>query len=474
MMFDDLGTVLTSTSLVALATGITAVATSRFRIVVSTNDVHIVQHANKTVAYGKDQDGGNVYYRWPAWIPRIGVRTTSLPSSVFQLSLKDYPAYDKGRVPFVLDVIGFFRILDFASASARVSDIKDLQNQLDGILKGAMRAILASFEIEEILEGRSQFGERFTQEVDKQLTQWGVTSVKAVELMDIRDSEGSKVISNIMAKKKSFIERQSRVEVAENLRAAEVAEIEAKQNIEIRGREQEEAVGQRSADRDKNIGISQQQALQAVAEENANTITKQKAVEQIAAVRNAEISRAAAIVAADQSKQVTIISAEAERNQKTIAAEAQKQVNITTAEGNKQNTILVAEGNLASQKMSADARRATGEAEGAAQQAVLMAPVNSQIALAKEIGENQGYQQYLITVRQIDAGQVVGVEAAKSLSAGEVKIIATTGSPMEGVKSVMDLMTPKGATQLGASLEALANTDIGKRITGLLNGSEAR
>jgi flotillin len=433
---------------VAIALGLTlaAIMASYFRIVVPTSEVHIVQHAARTLTFGKDQSGGNVYYHWPAWIPHYGVRVTSLPSAVFPLRLADYPAYDKGRVPFQLDVLGFFRVDDFSTASSRVSNMKDLHEQLDGILKGAMRAILASSEIEEILEGRSQFGEAFTHAVDTQLTQWGSKSVKAIELLDIRDAEGSKVIANIMAKKSSLIEKESRIAVAANRQAAEVAEIEAKQTVEVRQRQQEETVGKRTAERDQMIGIRQQESSQAIAEQAAVTAQKEMQVRQINVVRDAEIARDAHVVAAEQAKRVTVLNAEATRDK--LVAEA--------------------EGNLERQKKEAEGRRILGDAEGSAQEAVLMAPVNSQIALAKEIGENQGYQTYLLRLKEIEAGQLVGVEAARALEKAGIKVIATTGAPMDGIKSVMDLMTPKGATQLGAALESLAQTPIGERVAEML------
>jgi flotillin len=454
-MFETLGAAFA----IAIGVVIFIIASSRFRIVVPTNDVHVVQHASKTTTYGKDQPGGNVYYHWPAWIPHIGVRVTSLPSSVFPLKLGDYPAYDKGRVPFILDVIGFFRLIDFGEASSRVSDMRNLQDQVDGILKGAMRSILASSEIEEILEGRSQFGERFTTAVDQQLTQWGVTSVKAIELMDIRDAEGSKVIANIMAKKKSLIERESRIAVAENIRAAQVAEIEAQQAVEIRAREQEEMVGRRAAERDQAIGISQQQATQAVQEEAAKTATAQMAVTRVNTVRAAEIARDAQLITADQQRQITVISADAAKQKQVIDAEASKQ-----------NTILVAEGFLEQQKKTAEATQLVGDAKGAAETAILMAPVNSQIALAKEIGENQGYQTYLLTLRQIESGQTVGVEAAKALAEADIKIVSTSGTPMQGMKSAMDLVTPAGAAQLGAALETLSQVPAVRQVLARLNG----
>ena len=108
------GLIVTAISVITVL--VLAIISSRFRIVVPTNDIHVVQHGTKTSIYGKDHPGGNVYYHWPAWIPRIGVRVTALPSSVFQLKLDNYPAYDKGRVPFILDVILFFCIIYFIFA----------------------------------------------------------------------------------------------------------------------------------------------------------------------------------------------------------------------------------------------------------------------------------------------------------------------------------------------------------------------
>ena len=40
-----------------------------FRKVVATNAVHVVQSSNKTVSYGKGMSAGNVYYKWPSFLP---------------------------------------------------------------------------------------------------------------------------------------------------------------------------------------------------------------------------------------------------------------------------------------------------------------------------------------------------------------------------------------------------------------------
>lgn len=134
------------------------------------------------------------------------------------------------------------------------------------------------------------------------------------------------------------------------------------------------------------------------------------------------------------------------------------------AEGTKQSRIITAEGELAHAQLNAQGFRAEGEAHGAAETATLMAPVNSQIALAKEIGGNAGYQTYLLSVRTIEKDQAVGVAQAAALTQADVKIIANTGNAVEGVKSAMDLFTSRGGTQLGAMVEALANTPTGAAI----------
>lgn len=418
-----------------------------FRTVVSTNEIHVVQTVGSTTAYGAGEQAGNVYYKWPSWVPKIGCSVTVLPVSVFSQSLQDYPGYDKGRVPFLLDVIGFFRVSDPRVAAQRVSDIKQMTAQLDGILKGAIRAILASSEIETILEGRNEFGQKFTEAVDTQLKEWGVSTVKALELMDIRDTANSQVIANIMAVKKSKVEMESRVQVAQNIKQAEIAEIERKRAVALQQQEADQQVGERTAEKNQAIGIAQQKSDQAVQVEMAVTAEKTMAVAQVNKVRQAEIERDAAIVAAAQAKAVMI----------------------TNSEGDKQRTILTAEAALQQAQLEATGIAAKGSAEGSAQEAVLMAPVNSQIALAREIGANENYQKYLVGLRQIEAGQAIGVEQAKALEKAIIKIIATTGSgPSEGIKSVMDLFTPKGVATATAALDVASEAgSLGKVVTGL-------
>src|SRR4051812_11268025 len=97
------------------------------RRVVAPNEVHIVQSSKATTSYGKDTKNGNTYYEWPSWIPVIGVTKTMLPVSVFDLNLHAYEAYDRGRLPFVVDIVAFFRISDSNLAAQRVANFDELK-----------------------------------------------------------------------------------------------------------------------------------------------------------------------------------------------------------------------------------------------------------------------------------------------------------------------------------------------------------
>ena len=441
-----------------------------FRKVVEPNEVHIVQGRNGTTIYGKTPEAidavfadgeklapgkvSNSYYSWPSWWPVIGVQIKILPLSVFKLSLTNYEAYDIGKVPFVVDVVTFYRISDPATAAKRIETLDELDSQLEAILQGAVRTILAKSEIEDIMMERSTYGKMFTDEVAEQLKAWGVSNVKQIELMDIRDGRDSQVVSNIMAKKESLIDRESRVVVADNTRQAETAEIEARQIVEVRAQEAEQLVGERTAEKDKQVGIANEKAQQEIKAQAKTTAERDMAVKLVENVKAAEINREVQVVAADQDKQTFIIRAEGDRQKQVIDAEAQKAETVLVADGNLQESLKQAEGILAIGKSNAEAKRL-----------LEMSTVDPQIVLATEIGENVGYQKYLVDIRNVEKDEVVGTEQAKALQAAGIKVIANTGKNVnDGVTSVMELFSSNGGTELASMAEAFTQTDAGAAI----------
>lgn len=426
------------------------------RRVVPTNMVHIVQSSKKTTPYGRDKPAGNTYYQFPEWIPRFGVSVSKFPESNFQVNLADYEAYDQKRLPFVVSVTAFFRVKDAAVAAQRVSSFDILVEQLENVVQGAVRNVLANSALEDIMQARATLAEQFTNQVNEQLEQWGVTTVKSIEFMDIRDAAESVVIKNIMRREMARIDRESREQVAEHSQAAEKAEIEAKREIDLTQQQALEQVGQRTAETERNVGIAAEKSRQSIAEEQANTAEKDLAVQRIKEVNTANIQREVATV-------------EAERN---------REVELIAADQDKQSVTIRAEGALVEAQREAEGIKARGEAQAAAEAAMQRAPVTAQIELAKEIGENPGYQTYLVSIEQIKAGQRVGEAMAEAMGKADLKVIANGGTLQGGVSALGDMFNTSGGTNLAGMLSALGQTSEGAAVlsklgTGLVAGKAA-
>ncbi len=456
------------------------------RRVVKPSEVHVVRRTKSTEIYGqpnsdlgKDETAGNVYYEIPIWMPIWGVEVQVLPLSNFSVNLEDYEAYDKDKLPFVVDVTAFFRIADYRQAASRIEDNETLESHLTSIVQSAVRSILANDTLDQIMTQRSIYGEKFTEEVIENLKEWGIVPVKSIELMDVRDKEGEKVISNIMEKKKSCIDMESRKEVAKNRQEAREAEIAAEKAIAIKEQEKAEEVGKRTADQEKAVGIAQEKSKQEIAEQKKITQEKDMDVIQVKTVRQAEIDKQEVIIKANAGKDKQRIDAEAgvivagqqkeaqkiEAEAKVLVAEQNEKAATHDAQAAYVKKTKEAEANLVATKKEAEGIEAKGSAEATAKEKLGNAEVAPQIELAKEIGNNEGYQKYLIEIRKVDAIKEVGVEQAKNLGNADIKIIANAGGNLnEGLNSVMELFSAKGGQSLGAMLEALAGSEAGQQI----------
>jgi flotillin len=441
------------------------------RRIVPTNVVHIVQRGSQTVSYGTKKSS-NVYYEWPGWLPKLGVTVRVLPVSNFDIELKRYEAYDKDRVPFVVDVKAFFHIADTNVAAEKVESFEELKGQLENVVQGAVRSILAKSKLEEIMEERSVFGKQFTEAVNSDLKNWGVEAIKSIELMDVRDADNSQVIHEIMAKRMSAISMESRTEVAKNTKLAEQAELIARQEIDVTKAETEriageaqaksmQAIGIAKAEAAKKAGIAEQQSISDIAQAERATAEQQMEVLKVQQVKQAEIDKEKEIIQAEMVKRKIEIQAEADKF--SVETEA-----IAKLEAQKKDALGIQAVGEAEAKIIA----AKGTSEAEAEKARQLASVIAQTELAKEIGENQGYQDYLIRVKTVDKEQVVEVAKAeamaKALQSADLKILANSGDVQSGMNKFSDILSAKGGSQINGLLESLKQTEEGKSILGLL------
>lgn len=441
------------------------------RRIVPTNVVHIVQRGKQTVSYGVGKSS-NVYYEFPKWVPKIGVDVRVLPVSNFDIDLFEYSAYDKDRVPFVVDVKAFFHISDTNIAAAKVESFEELRKQLENVVQGAVRSILAKSKLEEIMEERSVFGLQFTEAVNSDLSNWGVASIKNIELMDVRDASGSKVIHQIMAKRMSAIDMESRTEVALNNRKAEQAELEAEKNIAVTRSETQKAAGEAQADSERAIGIARANSMKASGIAEQNSISDIAQAERATKEQQMEVIKVAQIKQAEITKEREIIEAEARKRTLAINAEAEKFKVETDAEAQLMAKHKEAEGIASIGESEAKVIAAKGMAEAEAEKAGQLASVAAQTELAREIGENQPYQDYLIRVKTVDKEQIVEVaqaeSMAKALASADLKILANSGDVQSGMSKFTDILSSKGGSQINGLIESFKQTEEGKALLGLL------
>ena len=159
---------------------------------------------------------------------------------------------------------------------------------------------------------------------------------------------------------------------------------------------------------------------------------------------------------------------EIQRDVAVVRAEQDKSVQVVKATADREATVVTAEGDLEAARKDAEGIRAKGEATAAAEQAMLMAPVEAQIRLATEIGANPAYQTYLVTIEQVRAAEKVGLETAKAMQGADLKVIANAGDVQSGVAKLGDVFSTQGGMGMTGMLAALAQTDEGQGLLGAL------
>ena len=438
---------------------------TQLRKVVPTNEAHVVQTAKKSISYGKNVDGGkngNAYYAWPSWLPSWGVSVQKLPLSIFDLQLNDYKAYDSGKVPFQVDITAFFEIKEPETAAEKVDTISDLRKQLNETLKWVVRQVLASKDILDIMESRSEIKDEFYNQVFSAVKSWGI-KLQNVEFMDIRDADGSKVVTNIMMKKRSQIESESEIEVAENQKKAiiekenkeaearssaasakskaDIIASDAQREAELKVIENEKITQNKEIEKERVLAIQKEEAKQKLYEAEKVTTEKELEVTKVQEEKTAEIAKSIEIIKANEQKEKIIIDATAGKEKVELEAQANKvKVELqASADKNRIESIGIAKAKELDYIGTAEAKNKT------------------QMAEALNTFDKEALD-YMKKELDVNLSEIVDLEKAKALSKADIKVISTWKNGGEWVKSFMDLFSANWGSNIWAMVEAAKNT----------------
>ncbi len=238
--------------------------------------------------------------------------------------------------------------------------VQVVREQAQDIILGQLRLVIATLTIEEINKDREKFMNLINENVGQEINKLGLYLIN-VNIRDITDSSG-------------YIEAIGKRAAAEAIQRAKV---------EVAQQEREGAVGEALAVRERTVKVSAEQA----ASVEGQKLAEQK---QRVAVAALEAEAAKGEATAKRDRDIAVAQREAERIAASKQAEQEQRVKVAMAEsqailGENDAKQRVAESGAQLAEVQADARRRADVASAKAQEAVLIAQRDQEIArLGKE------------------------------------------------------------------------------------------
>jgi flotillin len=233
------------------------------------------------------------------------------------------------------------------------------------VLSGALRAVIGRLTVEEIIRDRAAFAAHVAEEAERSLTHQGLV-LDAFQLEDIRTAG-------------SYLQDLGRPEAARVLKAAAIAEAQARQTAETERMKAEEAI----AAADRNLALKKAEVQAEIDAANARSAAagplaeaeRQQAIlteQQRVAERNAELKERQLDTEvrkpADAARYKTEQEAEAARNAAVFRADAERQTTIAAAQAQAEQARLMGEGERARRTALAEAAAIEGAKQGEAEQ----------------------------------------------------------------------------------------------------------
>src|SRR5438045_845179 len=250
-------------------------------------------------------------------------------------------------------------------AATRFLHQQDRSEMFTGqVLSGALRAVIGRLTVEEIIRDRAAFAAHVAEEAERALTHQGLI-LDAFQLEDIRTAG-------------SYLQDLGRPEAARVLKAAAIAEAQARQTAETERMKAEEAIAESA----RNLSLKQAEVQAEIDAAKARSAAagplaeaeRQQAIlteQQKVAERNAELKERQLDTEvrkpADAARYKVEQEAEAARKAAVLRADAERQATIAAAQANAEQARLMGEGERARRAAAADARGVEGAKQGEAE-----------------------------------------------------------------------------------------------------------
>jgi flotillin len=348
------------------------------------------------------------------------------------------------------------------------SNRDELHRQVQEILAGNMRGIVAQMTVEELNNNREGFRQQVLAEAGQDFARIGM-ELDVLTIQNITDPEG--YLDALGRKRIAEVKRDARIGEAEAERDAQIAAAEAKQAGDVAQAAADTAIAQ--AQRDRDLELARIAAL--VEAENA-------IAEQAGPRARAEANKAVVIAEAEaqRAKEESMIAVEAKRAERSemaqradvvVPAEAEKQAAVLRADGDKQAAIARAEAQAEARKLEGAAEAEARTAAAVAHQRELEAAAQGLLADLKARAEGQRDQAEALNSFSHIAAMLLMHEAlfkaqvemtkaaAEPLGNIDTLTVFDNGTGNGGLSSLMQA-TPTQLAMLSDRVKALFGLDI--------------
>ncbi len=295
--------------------------------VIGPNEAHVIVFMGrgrkiKSPVKADGVDGKTSYFYIPFLMKRF-----IMPLTNVKLDITDIQLNDAEMAPFQCDVVTWLHIQDPVKAAERLdfnsgNVFGSLHQDLTAIVQSIARAASMKQEILEIMRDRKTFASGVTTEVDPVLQAWGVQLVN-LEVNEIRDGDGSKVISNYEAIRQAAIQTKARIEIATRNREAVEAEQENLQKTEVAKALAEKNFTEKQIETAQLIGIRTQEKEQEIAKAAQKTNVQKVEALRVSTVGQADVEKQAAVTRATGEGEAIRIRGEKEANVVALKGQAE-------------------------------------------------------------------------------------------------------------------------------------------------------
>lgn len=298
------------------------------------------------------------------------------------------------------------------NAAERLLNLDDrkIRDQAQDIILGQLRLVIATLSIEEINKDREKFMTLINTNVAEEINKIGLVLIN-VNIRDITDESG-------------YIEAIGKRAAAEAINRAKV---------EVAQQERDGAMGQATADREKDVGVADEAAQATAGRKRAEQTQRVEvaALEATSVKGEVEAKRDLEIATAQREAETVVASKQAEQERRVEVSRAEA----TAIEGENAANAEIAASNAKLAQVRAEAHRIAQVAAAEAKAAILIAEREQELAkLQKEEIVKQEIERTRV---EIDADSVA--ERARREAAGKADaILATYNAEAEGTRLVLE------------------------------------